>query len=63
MPAPRDVHRYTTLTMSALMFAIGIVLLVLTFVQGGGIASTGTIVGVLFVAAGAGRFLLARRAR
>lgn len=63
MPAPRDVHRYTTMTLSAAMFLIGIVLLMLTFAQGGGIASTGTIVGVLFVAAGAGRFLLARRVR
>ena len=63
MPSPRDIHRYTTLTLSAAMVGIGVVLLVLTFAQGGGVTSTGTIVGVLFVAAGGGRFLLARRAR
>lgn len=62
MPAPRNVHRTTTQVMSSIMVVIGIALLVRTFSEGGGILSLGVILGVLFVAAGAGRFLLARRA-
>lgn len=63
MPAPRDVHRTTTQVMSLIMVVIGIALLVRTVSEGGGILSLGVILGVLFLAAGAGRFLLARRAR
>jgi hypothetical protein len=63
MPAPRDVHRTTTQVMAAIMVVIGIVLLVRTLAEGGGIGSLGVILGVLFLAAGAGRFALARRAR
>lgn len=63
MPAPRNVHRTTTQAMSAIMVVLGILLLVRTIAEGGGIASLGVILGVLFVAAGAGRFALARKGR
>jgi hypothetical protein len=63
MPAPRDIHRSTTLLLSAVMAVIGVVLLVRTFAAGGGVLSLGVILGVLFLAAGAGRFALARRRR
>lgn len=63
MPAPRDVHRTTTQLMSAIMVVIGLALLVRTLAEGGGIASMGVILGVLFLAAGAGRFALTRRGR
>lgn len=61
MPAPRDVHANTTRLMSALMVVIGIALLVRTLAEGGGPLSLGVLLGVLFVAAGAGRFMLLRR--
>lgn len=61
MPAPSDVHATTTRLMSALMVVIGFALLVRTLAAGGGPLSLGVLLGVLFVAAGAGRFLLLRR--
>jgi uncharacterized membrane protein len=61
MPAPREIHATTTRLMSALMVAIGIALLVRTLAEGGGPLSLGVLLGVLFVAAGAGRFMLLRR--
>lgn len=61
MPAPRHVHANTTRLMSALMVVIGIALLVRTLAEGGGPLSLGVLLGVLFVAAGAGRFMLLRR--
>ena len=39
--------------MSAVMVALGVLLLVLTIARGGGPVSLGTVLGVLFVAAGA----------
>jgi hypothetical protein len=61
MPDPRRVRHSSTLVFSTLMIVIGIVLLVRTFTAGGGVASTGVLLGVLFVAAGAGRFYLQSR--
>ena len=46
--------------MSTLMLLIGVVLLVSTLVRGGGPLAIGVLLGVLFVAAGAGRLYLAR---
>jgi len=46
--------------MSALMVVIGVVLLVSTIARGGGPLAIGVLLGLLFVAAGAGRFYLAR---
>ena len=55
MPDGRRVHRGATLVLSAAMVVIGIAMLVRTVGAGGGPLAVGTIVGVLFVAAGAGR--------
>jgi hypothetical protein len=44
--------------MSILMILIGIALVVRTLVAGGGAVATGVILGLLFVAAGAGRLYL-----
>jgi len=55
MPSGRGVHRGATLFLSAAMVVIGIAILVRTFGAGGGPLALGTILGVLFVAAGAGR--------
>jgi hypothetical protein len=49
--------------MSILMIVIGIALLVRTITAGGGAAATGVLLGVLFVAAGAGRLYLQLRGR
>ena len=46
--------------MSAVMVLIGVVLLVSTVVRGGGPLARGVLLGLLFVAAGAGRLYLAR---
>jgi hypothetical protein len=61
MPDPRRVRHSSTLVFSTLMIVIGIVLLVRTIAEGGGVASTGLLLGVLFVAAGAGRLYLQSR--
>jgi len=52
VPDPREVHRTATRIMSVVMAAIGVLLLVLTFARGGGPLSLGTILGILFIAAG-----------
>jgi hypothetical protein len=44
--------------MSVLMMLIGIALVVRTVTAGGGALATGVLLGVLFVAAGAGRLYL-----
>jgi len=44
--------------MSVLMMVIGIALVVRTLAAGGGALATGVLLGVLFIAAGAGRLYL-----
>ena len=46
---------------SLIFAALGVLLLVVTFANGGGPASTGFILGVLFLAVGIGRFWIATR--
>jgi hypothetical protein len=58
MPQRRQIHRTSTRVMSILMIVIGIALVVRTIVAGGGAIATGVLLGVLFVAAGAGRLYL-----
>jgi hypothetical protein len=55
MPDPREVHRASSLVLSAAMVVIGVVMLAVTLSDGGGPLAIGTILGVLFVAAGGGR--------
>jgi len=55
MPDGRGLHRVATLLLSAAMVAIGIAMLVRTLGAGGGPLALGTVLGVLFVVAGAGR--------
>jgi len=47
--------------MSAVMVVLGVVLLALTLTRGGGPASLGTVLGVLFVLAGVMRLRLERQ--
>ena len=51
----RGLHRRATMALSAAMVLIGLAILVQTFAAGGGPLALGTVLGVLFVAAGAGR--------
>jgi hypothetical protein len=53
VPDPREVHRAATRIMSVVMAVLGVLLLVLTLARGGGPLSVGTILGILFIAAGA----------
>lgn len=56
MPDGRGLHRGATLLLSAAMVVIGLAMLVRTLGAGGGPLTLGIVLGVLFVAAGAGRF-------
>ena len=50
-----------TRLLSALMVAIGVAIIVRTVVAGGGPLALGLVLGLLFVAAGAGRLYAERR--
>ncbi len=50
-----------TVVLSSLMVLIGIALVVRTIAEGGGPVAFGILVGLLFVAAGAGRLYVERR--
>ncbi len=61
MPDGRGLHRTATLLLSAAMVVIGLAMLVRTLGAGGGPLALGTVLGILFVAAGAGRLYLTWR--
>jgi hypothetical protein len=61
MTDPRQFRQSSTKVMSSLMILIGVALLVRTIVAGGGAVAVGVLLGVLFVAAGAGRLYLQYR--
>ena len=63
VPAPRDLHAKATTAMSALMVVLGVAILVTTLAGGGGPLAVGVLLGVLFVAAGAGRIYVQRLGR
>jgi len=54
-------HRAGTWVMSILMLLIGVALLVRTVLAGGGPVASGVLLGLLFIAAGAGRLYLQSR--
>jgi dipeptide/tripeptide permease len=58
---PRELHRRTTVATSAVMVVLGIAMLVSTLARGGGPLALGVVLGLLFVAAGAGRIHVGRR--
>jgi hypothetical protein len=57
----RALHTGATKVLSLVLVAIGLALLVTTLASGGGPRAEGVLLGVLFVAAGAGRFWVASR--
>jgi hypothetical protein len=63
MPAPRpdEVYRGATRVMSVVIIAFGLLIVVLTLARGGGIASTGLWIGLVFCGLGVGRLYLSLR--
>ncbi len=51
----------TTQVLSGAMVVIGLALIARTLYEGGGAVAVGVVMGILFVAAGAGRLYLERR--
>lgn len=56
-----DLHRNGTIVLSLSLIAIGVAIFVRTLAEGGGATSMGLLLGLLFVAAGAGRLWIAWR--
>lgn len=61
MGEARDVHRAGTRVLSLLLLVIGVALVVRTIAAGGGGLAVGIVLGVLFIAVGAGRLWISRR--
>jgi hypothetical protein len=61
VPTPRELHRAGTTVTSVLLVVVGVAILVTTVVNGGGVLAVGVLLGLLFVAAGAGRLWVMRR--
>lgn len=54
-------HRSATLVLSVALLGLGLAMVVTTLARGGGPLAYGVVLGVLFTAAGAARFWIARR--
>jgi len=61
MASPEGIYRGSVRALSLVMLGLGIAILVLTLVSGGGPLSLGILLGIAFVAVGAGRLWLASR--
>jgi hypothetical protein len=59
--SPERVYRGSVRALSALMLAMGAAILVVTLAAGGGPLSLGVLLGIAFLAVGAGRLWLALR--
>ena len=61
VPSGPQLHHVTTRLLSVVIIALGAVMLVVTIAAGGGVAAKGVLLGLMFVAVGAGRLYLAER--
>jgi hypothetical protein len=61
MTSPEQVYNGSVRVFSYVFIALGVVLLAVTLAGGGGPLSVGTLLGVLFVAIGAGRLWVSSR--
>ena len=61
MPSPERIYHGSIRAFSILFIALGVVILATTLGAGGGPLSVGTLLGVIFVAIGAGRLWIATR--
>jgi hypothetical protein len=57
----RDAHRTLTTFFSVVLMLLGAAMIIRTVAAGGGASAIGILLGVLFIAAGAGRIWVARR--
>jgi hypothetical protein len=60
MSAPERIYHGSVRAFSVVFVVVGLTILVATLAAGGGPASTGVILGVLFVAVGLGRLWISR---
>lgn len=60
-PAPDEVYRGVTRLFAVIIIGFGLAIVVVTLANGGGPASWGLWIGVLFTALGAGRLYLSLR--
>ena len=60
-PSPSEGYRMATRAFSVVIIGFGLAILAVTLAEGGGPASTGVLLGVLFTALGAGRLYLSLR--
>jgi hypothetical protein len=61
MPAPDEVYRGATRVFAVLILGFGAAIIALTIAEGGGVASVGLWLGLLFCALGGARLYLAVR--
>jgi hypothetical protein len=61
MGSPERIYHGSVRAFSLVLIVLGIVLLVTTLAWGGGAASVGVLLGIAFLAVGAGRLWLAMR--
>jgi hypothetical protein len=61
MASPEQIYHGSVRLFSLVFIALGLVLLVSTLVNGGGPLSVGTLLGLAFLAVGAGRLWVASR--
>jgi len=61
VPSPERIYHGSIRAFSILFIALGVVILATTLGAGGGPLSVGTLLGVIFVAIGAGRLWIATR--
>jgi hypothetical protein len=62
MSSPERLYHGSVRALSLVFLALGLGILVTTLLAGGGPLSTGVLLGVLFLAVGAGRLWISRRA-
>jgi hypothetical protein len=61
MSSPERIYRGSVRALSTVMLGLGAAIIVITLVGGGGPLSLGILLGIAFVAVGAGRLWLASR--
>jgi hypothetical protein len=61
MPSPERLYRGSVRLLSLLFLGLGLTILAVTLTNGGGPLSLGTLMGVIFLAVGAGRLWIASR--
>jgi hypothetical protein len=61
MSSPERIYHGSTRALSVVFIVLGLVILARTLAGGGGPASIGTILGLIFIAIGAGRLWIAIR--